>query len=94
MSKAKKHPLHTNKAREWVRDLLKNEMVTIEFEKKDGTIRSMLCTLKEDVLQEEDATPTAGKTHSSDVCPVYDLEDHSWKSFRWESVRSIHFTLV
>ena len=86
----KAHPLTTTEGQEWFKSLLRSETVTVEFQKKDGSMRTMICTTKQEVLQEEDAVPKSGLPHISETCPVYDLEDHSWKSFRWDSVREIH----
>lgn len=88
-----KHPLTEQVGQDWLKGLLKNEMVNIEFIKKDGSYRTMLCTLKDDVITEENAAPHGVRSHNPDVCPVYDLEDHSWKSFRWDSVTTISFVL-
>jgi hypothetical protein len=30
---------------------------------------------------------------NEDVMPVYDMESNAWKSFRWESVKSVTFTI-
>ena len=89
----KKHPLSEQVGQDWLKGLLRNEMVNIEFIKKDGSHRAMLCTLKSDIISEENAVPSGRYTASPDTCPVFDLEDHAWKSFRWDSVTTISFVM-
>jgi hypothetical protein len=33
------------------------------------------------------------KKPNEDVMPVYDLENNSWKSFRWESIKRVQITI-
>jgi hypothetical protein len=66
---------------------LRNFITTINFTKKDGTERTMRCTLMESVLPPRDPD-TGVKAHSSDVQPVWDVEAQGWRSFRWDSVNS------
>jgi hypothetical protein len=33
------------------------------------------------------------KKTNEDVMPVYDMEAGHWKSFRWDSIKSVSFTL-
>ena len=33
------------------------------------------------------------KKINDDVMPVYDMEAGHWKSFRWDSIKSVSFTL-
>jgi hypothetical protein len=61
------------------------------FEKKDGTLRTMLCTLK-DVPPYERKTETV-RAENEEVLSVFDLEISEWRSFRIDSVREIRFTL-
>lgn len=37
--------------------------------------------------------PKKEKKVNEDVCPVYDLEAKHWKSFRWDSIKSVSFTI-
>ena len=37
--------------------------------------------------------PKKEKKINEDVMPVYDLESEAWKSFRWDSVKSVMFTI-
>jgi hypothetical protein len=68
----------------------------VKFEKADGTIRTMLCTLKPDVIQKliqpvtEDATtePVVKKTVPDYQIRCIDVEKMQWRSFNIDSIRS------
>lgn len=76
--------------RDWLRSLLHESTVEVTFTKKDGTERVLKCTLNEDVVP-----PTGDKLHnvsrSDSAQPVYDIENNAWRSFRWDSVKSVAF---
>jgi hypothetical protein len=78
--------------REWLRGLLRTETVCLTFEKKDGTIREMRCTLSESKLPKvEQAKESARKNDSS--MPVFDLDKGEWRAFRFDSIKTISFNL-
>lgn len=84
--------------REWFESLLKNEIVTITFTKKDGTEREMRCTLKQTLLplaevveSTEEDKPKRAKSETS--VAVYDLDVEGWRAFSIDSVKTITFNL-
>lgn len=88
----------------WLKGHLAFGPVTVTFTKKDGTERVMLCTTSESlvpqVLHETNTdnpidfpAPKREKKANEDVCPVYDLEAKHWKSFRWDSIKNVKFTI-
>ena len=88
----------------WLKGHLESGEVTVIFDKKDGSERTMLCTTNKDIIPKAvHATNTAnsidfptGKSNrkvNEDVMPVYDLEAGTWKSFRWDSIKQIRITL-
>jgi hypothetical protein len=85
--------------RAFVKGLLQNGQVTLEFEKADGTIRAMVCTLNEEkgakyIVNEtkgEDSTPK--KKPNDDVCVVWDCAQSAWRSFRWDRLKRIDFSI-
>jgi len=81
--------------RNWLRDLLKSEVVTLTFTKKDGTKREMLSTLCESrIPKSEKSTESAGtRKYSEEAQPVYDIEAKGWRSFRWDSLSMIEFSI-
>jgi len=81
--------------RNWLRDLLKSEVVTLTFTKKDGTKREMLSTLCESrIPKSEKSSESAGtRKYSEEAQPVYDIEAKGWRSFRWDSLSMIEFSI-
>lgn len=69
---------------------LKNGVVTVVFEKLDGSLREMRCTLKPESLPQllqESETPR--RAVNDDVMAVWDLDNGGWRSFRLDSVKRI-----
>jgi hypothetical protein len=85
--------INTPEGREWLKGLLRSENVKVTFTKKDGTDREMLCTLVSDKIPSEKAPKNTGKTGSDEAIAVFDLDKTEWRSFRWDSVKKIEFTL-
>jgi hypothetical protein len=76
--------------------LLEENTVEVVFTKKDGTERVMNCTLKEDVLpivQKEIEENSLTKTKAKDALAVWDVDASGWRSFRWDSIKSVNFSL-
>lgn len=74
-----------------LREHLKAGVVTVRFKKKDGTVRDMKCTLKEDLVVNYDKKSEKKKAVNEDVCSVFDLDKSEWRSFRYDSVISMRF---
>ena len=67
---------------------LRRGVCQVVFTKKDGTERTMNCTLDQDWVP-EDKVPTGGiKQLSEDVVRVFDTDIKEWRSFRKDSVIS------
>jgi hypothetical protein len=94
--------------KKWLKSHLAIGPVTVTFTKKDGTERVMECTtapslVPVDTIEEVHYTntndpidfpkPKKERKVNEDVCPVYDLESKHWKSFRWDSVKQVKFTI-
>ena len=83
------------------KDILRTNVVDVTFTKKDGTERKMKCTLKEDMLPTGWTSDLVSGTFantkvrmvSEDALPVYDTEANGWRSFRWDSVTSVEWSL-
>ena len=71
---------------------LKNNVCIVVFEKKDGTERSMKCTLQEGVIpeatKEDPLSQKKIRSLNEEVIPVWDTEKKGWRSFRIDSVKS------
>ena len=91
--KSKKIVFNDEKSKIWLITLLKERPATIIFEKSDGTERKLLCSLQENVIPKIDIEKSKKKVVNPEVLPVFDLENNGWRSFRWDSVKSIHFSL-
>ena len=78
-----------------VYNVLKTSEVRIEFTKKDGTQRSMLCTLNEATIPLEKLPKSKEETSdsiSSEACRVFDVEKQDWRSFKWDCVTEVKFS--
>lgn len=69
------------------------EGINIIFKKKDGTERKMLSTLVESNIPTEFKPKGEDTVVTNDVLRVFDLENQGWRSFRWDSVINISYTL-
>jgi hypothetical protein len=80
--------------RNWVRGLLQEREVTVDFEKATGEFRSMKCTLREDLGAKYTMTESKNPRKSNpDVCVVWDTGQQAWRSFRWDRMKRIQFDL-
>ena len=72
-------------------EMLKAGMVKLVFEKKDGTLREMIATLKGELLpaQTQPEEGKKSKAHNPDVLAVYEISN-GWRSFRWDSLVSVN----
>ena len=77
---------------------LKNGVVTVTFEKRDGTERTMRATLSDlyvpqvepTMLSEYDGNvPKKTRQLNDDVQAVWDIDEGGWRSFRIDSVKQI-----
>jgi len=89
----KKFEFKTKKEKDWLLGLLRSEIVELTFTKKDGTERIMKCTLAEQKIPAENAPKGVERTKSDEAVAVFDLENNGWRSFRWDSLKEINFTL-
>jgi hypothetical protein len=71
---------------------LKTSIVDIEFVKKDGTLRFMTCTLREESLpgQKDLFDELKVAVVSDDVLRVFDTIQQGWRSFRWDSLKTVN----
>lgn len=82
-----------------LKEQLKNGVVTVTFEKKDGTERTMRATLSDNyvpqveepaLLSEYDGNiPKKAKQLNDSVQSVWDIDENGWRSFRLDSIRRI-----
>lgn len=65
--------------------LLREGTCYVEFEKKDGTLREMKCTLSPTYIP-EDKMPKTEAEYSDTVIRVFEIPLEQWRSFRVDSV--------
>jgi hypothetical protein len=71
------------------------EGVRVLFTKKDGTEREMLCTLVSANIPTESQPKESTQSSSvvGSAVRVFDLDKKEWRSFRWDSVKSVNGVL-
>jgi WYL_2, Sm-like SH3 beta-barrel fold len=82
--------------KKWLKGHLNSGPVTVTFTKKDGNERIMKCTTNPTLIMFKNTTNYENKTErkgNEEVMPVYDLEAEHWKSFRWDSIKHVSFTI-
>ena len=90
----KKFVFSSQKEKDWLKSILREGEVTVEFVKKDGSTRTMVCTLKEDAIPSEFAPKGTTKVQSDETLAVFDVEANGWRSFRWDSLTKISASLM
>ena len=78
------------KGRKWLTKLLQDSVVEVTFTKKDGSERIMKCTLKEEYLPE---IVGAERKKNEESLAVFDLDMEDWRSFRWDSIKQVNFSI-
>ena len=75
-------------ANDFLKEKLRESILSVVFVKKDGTERKMRCTLREDLIPTlQEATTTAqNRVRSDESLAVWDLEKDGWRSFRYDSI--------
>jgi len=75
-----------------LKQLLSESVLTVSFNKKDGTLRTMLCTLMPEHLpiveKKEESEAKEPKKQSEESIAVWDLEKNAWRAFRLDSIVS------
>ena len=82
--------------KKWLTGHLKYGPVTLTFTKKDGSDRIMKCTTNPTYIMFKDPSILESKSDrkvNEDVMPVFDLDAGGWRSFRWDSIKSVAFTI-
>ena len=79
----------------YLKELLIERPVTVEFQKKDGSMRKMYCTLNSSHIPAEHVPKGVRKpqTEEANTLSVFDIEVGGWRSFRYDSVESVTFVV-
>ena len=94
MSVAEWETKDKKKLRKWLGEHLAYGPVTVIFEKKDGTLREMRCTLKDVPQYERKTESETPRKKNDEVMSVYDMDKSEWRSFRIDSIKEIKFDLA
>lgn len=65
-----------------------NSTILVKFIKKDGSLRSMLCTTKLQLVPEK-YHPKGEKPPNPEIKNVWSVNDAGWKRFRYDSLVSV-----
>jgi hypothetical protein len=84
--------------REDIKETLKGCIAKVTFEKSDGSMREMRCTLIDTYLPPlkvlaEGETPAVRK-ENLEVLSVWDVDNNGWRSFRIDSVQKFAIDTV
>ena len=85
--------MNPKQKRDWLIGQLVEQTGLITFTKKDGTPRTMRCTLQSDVAIRDEKKTDRVKVVNEEVLPVFDLDKNEWRSFRMDSITNIEFTM-
>jgi hypothetical protein len=86
-------PFKLESEKEWLRKILRNEIIDVTFLKKDGSERKMQCTLLSEEIPTDMVPKGTKKTQSTETIAVFDVENQGWRSFRWDSIKQINLSI-
>jgi hypothetical protein len=88
--------------RSFMKGILQSGPALVEFVKADGSTRVMNCTLSEEhgaiyKMNESREVPVE-QAHkppkvNNDVCKIWDIDQNAWRSFRWDRLKRIEFSI-
>lgn len=89
--------------RQMIKGVLQEGPVLVEFIKADGSARVMNCTLSEEhgaiykMTETREPLPVeqAHRTPrvNNDICKVWDMDQKAWRSFRWDRLKRVEFSI-
>lgn len=74
-----------------VKQMLRENILNVTFNKVNGELRVMKCTLKSDFIPQE-FSPKSLKMENREAVAVWDLEKSAWRSFRIDSLVKAEIT--
>ena len=81
--------------RGFLKGILHEGEVTVDFVKADGSERTMKCTLSDEHGAKYSVNENKEKTKAPNpnVCVVWDCNQSAWRSFRWDRIKKVSFNL-
>ncbi|MHA2055085.1 MAG: SH3 beta-barrel fold-containing protein [Candidatus Hodarchaeales archaeon] len=64
-----------------LKELLKDNDVLVRFVKKNGEDRAMVCTLRQQVIEQYERKTVGSKPRPDTLYVVWDLEKDAWRMF-------------
>ena len=87
MKRPEFHPdRNTDPFKEELVRFLKRGEIQVEFQKADGTIRDMTCTLKEGVVPVIEQNDQKTHTSNPERVVVYDTEKNGWRTVKFDKI--------
>lgn len=83
-----------DEGKNWLVAMLKSNIVTVTFTKRNGDERIMECTLKPEYFAQDKYQSDSTEDTKLDKtnCTVWDVNAQGWRSFLWTNVKRIEFT--
>jgi hypothetical protein len=75
--------------KQWLTGVLRTQILTVVFTKKDGTERVMKCTLKSDVVVPYEQKTERKKAQNEEIVSVWDVEKKAWRSFNFTTINEV-----
>jgi hypothetical protein len=72
-------------------NLLKENTVFVTFDKRDGSERTMKCTLMDKVAIPHEKTTDRVKEPNPNILPVWDIDSNAWRSFRLDTIKHVSY---
>lgn len=85
----------SQEVKDWLVDILKQQVLEITFKKVSGELRTMKCTLNPELLPKQEITepvePPKERKPSETSLRVFDVTISEWRAFKWDSIISLVF---
>lgn len=72
-------------------DLLKTGNAKFHFQKVDGSLRDMFCTLQPSALPDENYNTELSNQSKPGILTIWDLEKNAWRSLKFDTVIDFKF---
>jgi hypothetical protein len=69
-----------------LKNALKNNTCKVKFNKINGDVRTMICTLNFDLIPKSNRPVGQKSVKNDSIITVWDIENEGWRSFRVDSI--------
>jgi WYL_2, Sm-like SH3 beta-barrel fold len=77
--------------RQYLKELLQQNDITLTFQKTNGEMRVMKATTRTGAVPLYERKTDRPKKPNIETCSVYDLNKKEWRSFRYDRLISVEF---